>query len=269
MEIVVATLSGVYVLQEDLTEVDRYENTGAGLFPPPVLADIDADGALEMIVGAWFPGQLASVELGYSGTRAWSTFGGNNQHQGSTPPRDVEGLGDDPVVTINTVDDVIDDAILEVTGRAAKELDKASDKLSKAYRHLLRGKPRDGIDQLKRAIDELQDVPPSDYDTEALEEIVAGTAIQFLEMYIDRVDAVIGPSNDDVIDALERLANAEEDFADGDWKRAADEAKKGADDLRNFLHGGWTSRTSAVRRSPIRTSSGCAGSTTRERPCSN
>ncbi|HMI91993.1 MAG TPA: FG-GAP-like repeat-containing protein, partial [Polyangiales bacterium] len=192
MEIVTSTLSTVYLLDYNLTEIDRYTNTNSGLYPPPVIGDTDANGQLDLVTGAWFPKQVLSIKLPYTSAFSWSTFAGSALHGGAASTSPDSLLGDDPAPAIVVILAQVHNLVAQTNGTAQNQLTNARFDLDLAYREYLRGNPHLSVDRLRQALVHLQAVPSASYNTTPIQQRVAWVGIMIFEQYINRTQALVG-----------------------------------------------------------------------------
>jgi len=236
MEIVTSTLSTVYLLDTDLSQIDRYTNTSSALFPPPVIGDTDANGQLDLLTGAWFPKQVMSITLPYTSAYSWSTFAGSSQHGGTVAASSPDVLlGDDPAPAMAVVLTNINNLTTQTTGTARTELQNARFDLDLAYRTYLRGDPHLAVDRLRQTLVHLQAVPSASYNTTALQQRVAYIGFLIFEQYIDRTQAIVGATPSAVVNAKNALATAKTRYAAANYLGSIQASDDGALALRNFL----------------------------------
>jgi hypothetical protein len=236
MEIVTSTLSSVYLLDSNLSEIDRYTNTNSGLYPPPVIGDTDANGQLDLVTGAWFPKQVLSIRLPYTSAYSWSTFAGSSLHGGAVSTSPDSLLGDDPAPAIVVILTQVHNLIAQVSGNTAKtQLTNARFDLDLAYREYLRGNPHLAVDRLKLALAHLRAVPSASYDTTPIQQRVAWVGIMMFEQYINRTQALVGPNQSQVVSARTALATAKSRYATPNYTTSIQASDDGALALRNFL----------------------------------
>ena len=237
MEIVTSTLSTVYLLDFNLTEIDRYTNTNAGLYPPPVIADTDANGQLDLVTGAWFPKQILSIRLPYTSAFSWSTFAGTPRHTGAVPPASPESLlGDDPatamVVVLTQINNLYNST---ATGNTKTQFQNAREDLDLAYRTFLRGDPHLAVDRMRQALVHLQSITMSSYNTTELQQRIAYIGMVTFEQYIDRTQALVGATKAQVVTARSALTTAQSRYAMANYLGSIQASDDGALALRTFL----------------------------------
>jgi len=236
MEILTSTLSGVYLLNSNLSEIDRYTNASAGLFPPPIVGDTDADGRLDLVTGAWFPRQIMTIRLPYTSAYSWSTFGGSARHGGAVPAGDAKILlGDDPAPASAVLLRSVHNASLTVTGTQRTRLEDARYDIDIGYRTYLRGDPHLAVDSLRQALVHLQQAATAGYNTTELQKRTAYVGILIFEQYIDRTQAVVGPSESAVSTARTTLATAKTRYDAANYLGSIQSSDSGAEALRTFL----------------------------------
>jgi hypothetical protein len=243
MEVVSSTLSSTIIMDTSLNTIDHYDNSNAGLFPPPIIGDTDKNGTLDLVTGAWYPQQLVSISLPYTSAYSWSAFEGSAKHAGSVPaasPDTVLGSNVAPatVVVLNALVDAVD----STSNRNQKNnLTKARDYVDTAYRQYLLGNPHTAVHYLSLAVSSVESARSRGYpaaSATALEQQLAYDCVLMFQQYIDRTAAIVGPTKSQVVAAKNTLASAQSEYNAADYDDAADKADDGADDLRDFLDSG-------------------------------
>jgi hypothetical protein len=237
MEILTSTLSGAYLLNSDLSEIDRYTNSSSGMFPPPIVGDTDADGRLDLVTGAWYPRQIFSIRLPYTSAYSWSAFGGSARHGGAVPAGDAKTLlGDDPAPAMAVVLTAIHNASVAITNNTQKRrMQDARYDFDLAYRTYLRGDPHLAVDRLRQALVHLQSVTAATYNTTELQKRTAYIGYLIFEQYIDRTQAIVGPSEPAVMTARTTLATAKTHYNTPNYLNSITSSDNGAEALRAFL----------------------------------
>lgn len=235
MEVVTSTLSTVYLIDHNLTEIDRYTNTNSGLFPPPVIGDTDANGQLDLVTGAWFPKQVVSIRLPYTSAYSWSTFAGSALHSGAVSTSPDALLGDDPAPATVVILTRVNNLIPTTNGNTQNQLTNARFDLDLAYREYLRGNPHLAVDRLRQALVHLQSAASGSFSTTELQKWVAWDGMLMFEQYINRTEALVGPSQPQIVTAKSALSTAKTRYDTPNYLTSIQASDDGALALRNFL----------------------------------
>lgn len=242
MEVVTSTLSSTYILDKTLAQIDRYDNPNSGLFPPPVFADTDANGTLDMVTGAWYPQQLVSISLPYTSAYSWSTFEGSARHTGAAPVASPEALlgSNGATATVVIMNEMVN-AVAATSGTQQTNLKTARDDMDQAYRNYLRGNPHTAVDYLRQAVVAIEAAKTAGYPAASvahLEQEVSYDGILLFSQYIARTQAIVGTSPTAVTTANTALTNAQTQYTAATYSTAITTAANGAIALRSFLDNG-------------------------------
>ncbi len=242
MEIVTSTLSSTSILDSQLNVLDHYDDSNAGLFPPPVVGDTDKNGKLDLVTGAWYPQQVVSIPLPYTSAFSWSGYEGSAQHAGSVPVASPETLlGSNVAPAVVIVLNELVNAVAATSGSQQSNLKTARNDLDLGYRSYLQGNPHTAVDYLKQAVAAIESAKSAGYPAASvanLEQQISYEGTLMFQQYIDRTSAIAGPTKSQVQSALTTLATAQSQYVSANYAGAIQTADSGATTLRNFLDNG-------------------------------
>jgi len=239
-DVIAATVSNWFVLHGgDFTEIDRFDNPTAGIFPPPVHADIDGDGRTEIVTGGWFPQQLYRFDLDYFPTMNWTDFKGNARHPGSLDP--TAAIGDNVATGLVTVIASIGGSTNQpgLSNNNRRDLESARQDAVNAYFRYMGGDPHFAGAFLNNAMDHLDDATQGSgaADISVVAHQLAAVAVKMLQQLRDRVASMFGANHQEIIRADQALTTAKAALDAGNFETAVDQAADGLTQLRQALDG--------------------------------
>lgn len=226
----------IYDIRNSSTLVHSYSNPGAGaLYPPPVAADLDSDGRLELLTGAWMPQQFFKFDLPDGIGFAWTSYMGNERRTGFLDAGDVGALlGNDPANALYIVREHTLDLLPSGSSTCNSRLNQAANRIREAWRRYALGRPHQATTQLRQAISDLVACGAA-ADTTIVQRETAWTALLLLRQYIDRTASIFDESTAEIVAAENAYTAAESEYNAGNYFNAASLVENAAIALRNWL----------------------------------
>jgi len=238
LEIAVATLSSLYILRGNGTQLHRYDNPGTALFPPIVYSDLDRDERMELFLGGWNPRQFYRINLTEPPSYEWRTHQAVALHSGwiSAEARFPYEVAQDFAVLISSVSSLLTET---TDTNAINLINTILNDLRLALRDYLRGDPQLATPRLITIHNNLNTLQTT-YGLNTYEErrATAQLGLYILKQYLDRTAVVIGPTHATISSVTATYNQALADYNAQNFGSALNRINNGVNSLRNTLDNG-------------------------------
>ncbi len=217
-----------------LTEKGRFDDPAGGLYPAPVVSDLDRNGAVDLVTSSWWSHEVVGLTLPVPGLIGWRALAGSARHTGRAASGAGAAAGAPPVAIVDVVQTLLNQIAADPAVPAGT-VSASLKQVGKAFKDLVKGdKPADIVGHLNKAIGTLPASIPG-YDAGFIAGLMAQAALASLQGFIDRATAIMGASDPAVAQARARLADARAALAAGDPQGAIAIARQASKDLEKKL----------------------------------
>ncbi|RMF18661.1 MAG: hypothetical protein D6761_02090 [Candidatus Dadabacteria bacterium] len=247
-EVIAGDLSNLYVFDLAANPAVVRHNwsdpSAGGMYPAPLVTDLDGDGRAELIVATWNPQTLVRFDIDDLLGFDWPAWSAGPKHAGFLDVNDTEQLlGNDPVPALLFVFTQINNAIAGAPGGAQADLQNAANAVENAFIQYLNGNPHYATGYLEIAANALDNAAAAGANATGLLRNTVWVSLLIFEQYIDRTGTIVASNTQAVSDAYSTLATARNQWAAGNYVQASATSYNGANTLRNWLDFQFSSST--------------------------
>jgi len=202
-----------------LLEIDRYSDPAGGLFPAPVIADLDHNGRVDFATASWWSHNVLALSGALPALGTWTGTAGGPAHTGTTTGGSGAAASGNPSAIMQVLKTLLQQ-IAALPGVSTRALRRSTQRVGSAYKDLVQGdRPRDVIRNLSRA---LRDLPRSipGVDITVLQGLMSQAGILTFQNYVQRATAIMGPSDSAIVSANASLQQAIAQAAAGQYRSA-------------------------------------------------
>ena len=165
-EVIVSGLSGMKILAgTNFSTVHyAYTNSNSMVYPQPIQTDIDADGSVELITGAWYPKQALFFDMALMATYNWGAFAGSDSHAGLLVENAQGQMPDRLVAGMQVLRARLDAAIANYSGTVRTKLQGARTEMSDCMRDYLRGSLNSAATNCRESVSKMQEAVNAGYN---------------------------------------------------------------------------------------------------------
>lgn len=211
-----------------------YSNSNAMVYPQPVQTDVDGDGKIEIITGAWNPKQALFFDMDVMATYFWGSFSGDEKHPGSivesaeaqTPERLVTGL--------QVLRARLDAAIGQYSGTVKTKLQAARTEVTECMRDYIRGAMdsaagncREAVTKMNEAVSAGLNISSSVYYNRDPRPMTIWIMLRMLDEFLERTYTMASYNNADLVTARTNRGNCMTKYNASNFSGAAVDCENG------------------------------------------